>query len=194
MGYWPIEVHEQEIGNFNAIANMKDCEMSLDPFLSTSVHIQFHIIAAVTSVAIGPIALCRQRRDWVHRIAGYTWVVAMVSVAVSAFFIYTFAPIGPFSPIHGLAVVTLWSLWIGVKHARAGRITAHRRTFRNLYWFGLMIAGLANFLPVRLANEVLFSSNNDLGWIVIGVGAVALIASARVGRCTARQKLAALRG
>ncbi|WP_144055543.1 DUF2306 domain-containing protein [Octadecabacter antarcticus] len=173
---------------------MKDYEMSLDPFLFAPVHIQFHIIAAIMSVAIGPIALYRKRRDRVHKIVGYTWVVAMVSVAVSAFFIHTFALIGPFSPIHGLAVVTLWSLWAGVKHARAGRITAHRRTFRSLYWFGLMIAGLANFLPGRMANEALFGGNDDLGWIVIGVGAAALIAIARAGRSTARQKLAALRG
>ncbi len=102
--------------------------------------------------------------------------------------------LGPFSPLHGFALLTFWSLWQGIRQVRAGRIQAHKATMRGLYWFGLIIAGLANFLPDRRTNEVFFSGNDSLGWIVIGVGAVVLFGIARAGRSTARQGTAALRG
>ncbi|MGJ8610362.1 MAG: DUF2306 domain-containing protein [Octadecabacter sp.] len=164
--------------------------MSLDPLFAAPLYIQFHAGAAMIAIALGPVALYRQRRDTLHKTVGYVWVLAMLTVAVSAFFIHSFAMIGPFSPLHGLAILTLWSLYKGVQHARAGRISAHRATFRSLYWYGLMIAGLANFLPDRRINQAVFGGEDSLGWIVIGLGACALIWLARRGRNTARTNLA----
>ena len=156
--------------------------MSLDPFLSAPLYIQVHAAAATFAVLTGPIALYRQRRDVIHKTLGYVWVVSMFTVAISSFWIHSFAVIGPFSPLHGLAVLTLWSLWNGVNHARHKRITAHKAVFRSLYWFGLMIAGLANFLPDRRINHAVFGGNDDLGWVVIGLGAAILIGIAIGGR------------
>jgi len=158
--------------------------MSLDPFLSAPLYIQFHAGAALLAIALGPVAIYRQRRDRIHKVVGYVWVTAMFTVAASAFFIHSFAVIGPFSPLHGLALLTLWSLYMGVTHARAGRIRAHKATFRSLYWYGLMIAGLANFLPDRRINQTVFGGNDGLGWIVIGLGAFALVWLALRGRNT----------
>lgn len=168
--------------------------MSLDPFLSAPTYIQVHAACAMIAVTLGPVALYRKRRDMTHKVTGYIWVMAMFSVAVSSFWIHSFAVIGPFSPLHGLALLTLWSLWTGVNHARHKRITAHKATFRSLYWFGLLIAGLANFLPDRRINQAVFGGNDDLGWIVIGLGAAVLIGIAigvrRPLRRTARRQAA----
>lgn len=157
-----------------ALADVKGFEMSLAPFLDAPMQIQVHAFAALTAVTIGPIALYRRQRDRIHKYVGYVWVLAMLTVAVSAFFIHSFAVIGPFSPLHGFAVVTFWSLWTGMRHIYAGRVRAHQATFRSLYWFGLMLAGLANFLPDRRANEVLFSGQDGLGWIAIATGAAGI--------------------
>lgn len=153
--------------------------MSLDPFLVAPLHIQIHAVAAVIAVLVGPVPLYRKRRDRLHKVSGYIWVVAMFTVAVSAFFIHSFAVIGPFSPLHGFAFLTFWSLYTGMRHIFAGRQHAHQMTFRSLYWFGLMAAGLANFLPDRRINEALFAGNDALGWIVIAVGVVAVIGAGR---------------
>ncbi len=149
--------------------------MSLQPFLDAPAHIQLHAAAATLSLILGPIAIYAKRRGALHKTIGYIWVVAMFTVAVSAFFIHSFALIGPFSPLHGFAILTLWSLWSGINHARRGNIAAHKATFASLYWFGLLIAGLANFLPGRTSNRAVFESNDALGFVVIGVGAAVLV-------------------
>ena len=91
-----------------------------------------------------------------------------------------FAVIGPFSPLHGLALFTLWSLYEGIRRAQAGEIAIHRRVFRSLYWFGVMIAGLFNFLPGRTINRALLPESPELGYALIALGlAVAAVAVIR---------------
>lgn len=160
--------------------------MSLEPFLNAPAHIQVHAIAATLAVLIGPVALYRKRRDLVHKVVGYTWVLAMLGVAISAFFIHSFAVIGPFSPLHGFAILTLWSLWRAISSVRKGDIRTHEMTLKSLYWFGLLAAGLANFLPDRMINEAAFAGNDGLGFIVIGFGATIIIA--RIVRGVARSR------
>lgn len=147
--------------------------MTLSPFFAAAPEIQVHAIAACVALLSGPVAMFRRRRDALHKGAGYLWVLAMACVALSSFLIHGFAVIGPFSPLHGLALLTLWSLWVGVRHARQGRFNAHRAVFRNLYWFGLMVAGAVNFLPGRTVNRMVFGSAEDLGWGVIAFAAMA---------------------
>ena len=156
--------------------------MSLDPFLNAPLSLQLHAGAAMLAIAIGPIPIYRRKRDIWHKTFGYVWVLAMAVVALSSFFIHSFAVIGPFSPLHGLAVLTMWSLWRGITAARAGRISVHRATFRGLYWYGLLIAGLANFLPDRRINQAVFGGQDQFGWFVIVAGAMALIGYAVWGR------------
>lgn len=163
--------------------------MSLQPILDAPIQVQIHAGAALMALVLGPVALYRQRRDRTHKTVGYIWVIAMFTVALSAFFIHSFAVMGPFSPLHGFAILTFWSLWQGLYHARAGRIEAHQAALRGLYWYGLLIAGLANFLPDRRINQVVFGGNDDLGWIVIGLGIGLIIA--RLMRKRARQAQAA---
>lgn len=92
-----------------------------------------------------------------------------------------FALIGSFSPIHGFALLTYWSVYTGIRHIFAKRIAAHRAVLRSLYWNGLLIAGLANLLPGRTMNAVFFEGLGALGWGVIAVGGVALIMRATGG-------------
>lgn len=150
--------------------------MSLDPFLNAPAHVQLHAASAVLAVVLGPLALYRKRRDMVHKVTGSIWVIAMFTVALSAFFIHSFAVIGPFSPLHGFALLTFWSLWMGISTIRRGNIRAHEAVFKNLYWFGLWAAGLANFLPGRLSNEALFGGADHLGWFVIALGGAVIVA------------------
>ncbi len=90
------------------------------------------MIAALMSIAVGPVVLYRERRDRLHKMGGYIWVSAMLNVATASRFISSIAVIDPFSPIHGIALLAYWSVYTGMGHIFAKRIAAHRAVLRNL--------------------------------------------------------------
>jgi len=54
-----------------------------------------------------------------------------------------------FGPIHLLSVITLITLWRGIRAIRAGKVRAHRLNMISLYT-SLCIAGLFTLLPSRV--------------------------------------------
>ncbi len=141
--------------------------MTLLPFLSAPLPIQVHAIAACLALMLGPVALYRQRRDRTHKVVGYIWVTAMAVLAISSFLIPShFTPIG-IGPLHGFAILTLWSLWAGINAAIARNIARHEAILRSLYSNGLIIAGSFTFLPGRTLNRMLFGEPSQLGWGII---------------------------
>lgn len=148
--------------------------MTLSPLLDAAPVVQLHILCALLALVLGPIALYG-RKSRLHKITGYTWIVAMVGLAGSSFFIHSFALIGPFSPIHLLSLFALWSIYEALRHIFAGRIAAHRLVMRNLYWYGLIIAGLVNFMPGRTINRSIFPALPAAGWLVIAAGLTIMV-------------------
>lgn len=144
-------------------------------FTAAPLAIQIHIIAALLALVIGPFVIWRNRRDRLHKSLGYTWVLAMATVAISSFFITENGVIGPFSPIHGLSVWTLYVLWVGVNHARKGNIAAHKGELKSLFVWGMGIAGTLTLLPGRRINGMLFGENELLG--LYAIGAMAALAA-----------------
>lgn len=149
--------------------------MTLALYLTAAPNIQLHIVLAMVSLILGPVAFYMPKKNRTHKIFGYIWVVSMAGVALSSFTIHSFAVLGPFSPIHGLAIFALWSLFEAIRHVIHGRIALHRLVMRNLYWYGLFLAGLANFLPGHATNAAFFPENPQLGFVVIGLGVSALV-------------------
>ncbi|MCC1482326.1 DUF2306 domain-containing protein [Roseibaca sp. Y0-43] len=159
--------------------------MTMSAILTASPVIQLHIAAACLAILLGPVALYMRPGQGAHKMIGCLWVASMAVLALSSFGIHGFALIGPFSPLHGLALLTLWSLWEGIRRARMRQVAAHRRVFRNLYWYGLMVAGLFNFLPGRIVNRTLFPQLPELGYVLIALGltiALSLILYPRLQR------------
>ena len=145
------------------------------PFLSPFLHphlpdlallaqvspvIVIHLLFAVAAFSIGFIQIFGARLfGWggnrMHRILGWTWVVMMLTVALSSFFIHVINPQG-FSLIHILSVVTLVLLPIGVVAARRHNIALHSRIMTNLFIGALVLAGIFTFLPGRLMYRMFF--------------------------------------
>ncbi|WP_417243199.1 DUF2306 domain-containing protein [Celeribacter sp.] len=144
--------------------------MSLDPFLAAAPVIQLHASAACVAIVLGPVVIYRRRRDRLHKTLGYVWAVAMALAALSSFGISGFGLIGPFSALHLLSLFALWSLYSGVAHAIAGHRVGHEKTMRNLYWRGLVVAGVFNFLPGRITNRIFMDEARQWGWVVIALG------------------------
>ena len=90
-----------------------------------------------------------------HRVAGWTWVAIMTTVAVSSIFVRTINP-GHFSWIHGFTAFTLLSLPVGVIAAKRHKVSTHRGTMMGMFIGGLVIAGLFTFVPGRLMFQMFF--------------------------------------
>lgn len=151
--------------------------MTLDPLLDAPLVIQAHVLAAIPALMLGPVALWRRRRDGLHRAIGRIWVLSMAALAVTGLLIPSegLALIGPFGPIHALSFLTLWGLWEGVAHARAGRIAAHRAQMRWMYLGALAVAGAFTFMPGRRLNAVLFQDTPHLAWPALGLVLLAVV-------------------
>ncbi len=151
--------------------------MTLDPFLQAPLYIQIHAACAAYALVSGPFALYSRKRNRFHKIVGYSWLAAMVSAAISSFWIHSFGVIGPLSPLHALAVLVLFSVSLSLYFIFKRNITGHRKTLTNLYWRGVVLAGVFNFLPGRSSNRAVFGEHEQLGWIVIALGLSLVLAS-----------------
>jgi len=129
---------------------------SLAPLLQAGPLIAAHAAAAGTALVLGIAQLARRKGTRVHRAIGWFWVALMVFIAGGSFAIHNLRQLGPFSWIHALSVFTLVMLGLGVAHARAGRIEAHRWTMIGLFAGALVTAGLFTLVPGRVMHHVVF--------------------------------------
>jgi uncharacterized membrane protein len=116
--------------------------------------IQIHLGFVMIAFGVGPVALLRRRRDWLHRAIGSIWVCAMFGVAISSFFISENPMLGPFSVIHILSFITLGGLAYGLRAAWRRDFIAHGRAMRALYVQALIIPGVFTFLLARRMNAL----------------------------------------
>ena len=141
--------------------------MNIEPLFQLPVAIQIHVLSAMIAFVLGPVALWRKRRDSLHKITGYAWVSSMATVAVSSFWISGFQVFGPFSPIHGLSVFVLWSLFDSVRLARRGNIAGHKEAMQSLYLWAVCITGLLTLVPDRFLGKYVFGTTRDFGLAAI---------------------------
>ncbi|MEE9389238.1 MAG: DUF2306 domain-containing protein [Paracoccaceae bacterium] len=138
-----------------------------EPLVTAPLEIQLHVAFAMMSILLGPLALFRKRRDWVHKTLGYVWVWMMALTALSSMFIMEVRSFGPFSIIHLLSLLTFWGLFRGVRFALHRNIPAHRATMQNMYFWALGIAGILSFLPGRIMSRIFATQGNDMDIMLI---------------------------
>ena len=132
--------------------------MSLTPLLDAAPAIPMHAFAAMAAFALGLFQFAAPKGTLPHRTIGWIWVLLMVSVAISSFWIHTIRLVGPFSPIHLLSIFTLIVLPIGVWRAHRHRAADHKRIMTMIFAGALVIAGLFTFLPGRIMHAVVFGN------------------------------------
>jgi uncharacterized membrane protein len=131
--------------------------MTLTPLLDASPVIQIHALAAITAFAVGLVQLTAPKGTIPHRLIGWSWVMLMLTVAVSSLFIHKIRLWGPWSPIHLLSILVLVTLPLAVMHARRHNIAQHRIAMLMLFTGALVIAGGFTFLPGRIMHAMVFS-------------------------------------
>lgn len=132
-----------------AVAALKPHAPDLSLIAAAPTVIQVHLTAALTALAIGIVLMMRVKGTGLHKILGWTWVVAMGITAVSSLFIRHMNH-GHFSFIHLLSGWTIVALPGAVYAIRRGKVSAHRRAMTAMFVGGLLLAGLFTFIPGRL--------------------------------------------
>jgi uncharacterized membrane protein len=130
--------------------------VSLAPLLDAAPAIQVHAFTAMAAFALGAVQLAAPKGTLPHRTLGWIWVLMMVVVATTSFWIHDLRVWGPWSPIHLLAIYTLAVLPFAVLHARRHRVGRHRNAMIALFTGALVIAGLFTFMPGRIMHAVVF--------------------------------------
>jgi len=130
--------------------------MTLAPLLAADGAIRLHAFAAMAAFVLGVVQFSAPKGTIPHRTIGWVWVVLMLAVSVSAFWIHTIRLWGPWSPIHLLAIFTLVMLPVAVLHARRHRVRQHRIAMLSLFFGALVIAGLFTLFPGRIMSTVVF--------------------------------------
>jgi uncharacterized membrane protein len=117
--------------------------------MTWSLLLATHAFAASVALPLGGWQLFRSTKGSpVHRLVGRTWVVLMLYVSFTSFWIKELEP-GRFSWIHILSLVTILSVSWGLVAAIRGDIQAHKEYMIGS-WLGLVGAFVgAVVVPVR---------------------------------------------
>jgi uncharacterized membrane protein len=130
--------------------------MSLAPLLDAAPEIPVHAFAAMAAFVLGVIQFAAPKGTLPHRTIGWIWVLLMLAVAGSSFWIHKIRLWGPWSPIHLLSIFTLIMVPLGVWRAHRHRVVNPRRIMIGVFSGALVIAGLFTLLPGRIMHTVVF--------------------------------------
>ena len=114
-----------------------------------------HLAAVVPAIVIGVAQVSMTKGTRLHKTLGWIWVMAMVVVAVSSFWIMEIRKGAGLSLIHLLSIWTLVSLSAAIWFIRRGNVRAHKR-FMVGTLLGLSGAGLGALAPGRFLSILLF--------------------------------------
>jgi uncharacterized membrane protein len=124
-------------------------------FAAIPLIIKIHLLSALGAFVLGIVQFIGKKGVLMHRILGWSWVVLMLSTAITSAFIQEINP-GHFTFIHLFTVLTLVTLPMAVLHARKKRIKAHASAMTGLFIGALVVAGLFTFMPGRTMWNLFF--------------------------------------
>lgn len=128
-----------------------------------------HAFAAGLGLVIGGWQLFLSAKgSTAHRVAGRVWVVALLYVSVSSFWIQEIRD-GAFSFLHVLSMVTIVTVLLGLVMAIRGNVLNHRANMTGS-WLGLVGAGIAaSTVPDRDLPQLVVHSPGTAALAVVAV-------------------------
>ena len=145
--------------------------MNFEPLLHAPLAVQLHVATVIPAALLGAFILLRRKGTRLHKYLGRIWMVLMVVTAITSFFIHQINLLWGFSPIHILSVLVIAGCIRSVIAARQGAIGLHRKIVRQVYFLGIVGAGLFAFLPGRIMHAVVFpdAGVSQLATVVVAV-------------------------
>ena len=114
-----------------------------------------HLVAVVPALVIGAVQVTAKKGTRPHKLLGWIWVLAMLTAAVSSFWIMEQRKGAGWSVIHLLSAWVLIALSLAIWHIRRGNVRAHRR-FMVGTLIGLAAAGIGALMPGRFLSQLFF--------------------------------------
>jgi uncharacterized membrane protein len=112
-----------------------------------------HLAAVVPAVVFGAVQLAAPKGTRPHRLLGWVWVIAMLTAAVSSFWIMEIRQGAGWSVIHLLSAWVLVALALAIWHIRRGNVRAHKG-FMVGTLLGLAGAGIGALMPGRFLAQL----------------------------------------
>jgi uncharacterized membrane protein len=149
---------ERRLVLWSGLAEIRGLKMNLAPLLNAVAPIPLHAFAAMAALVLGIVQLAAPKGALPHRTLGWIWVMLMLTIAVSSFWIHgtSFRLWGSWSPIHLLSIFTPVMLVLGVFYARSHNVRGHKITMISIFTGALVIAGIFTFVPGRIMHKVMF--------------------------------------
>ena len=122
--------------------------------LSQQSPIPLHAIIAILAIIIGGIQLTLKKGTSLHKFMGRIWVILMLIVSFTSFFIHELNLWGKYSPIHLLSIWVIICVVLGIYFARIGNIKRHKIFMVYTYWLALVLTGFFTFYPGRVMNLI----------------------------------------
>jgi uncharacterized membrane protein len=134
--------------------------MDFAPLLNAVAPIPLHAFAAMAALMIGIVQLAAPKGTLPHRTLGWVWIVLMLIISVSSFWIHghSFRLWRSWSPIHLLSIFTPIMVVLGVFYAHTHNVRGHRITMISIFIGALVIAGVFTLVPGRIMHRVVFGS------------------------------------
>lgn len=130
-----------------------------------------HLISAIMALITGTIVLFSTKGTRSHRITGYWYIVSMLILNGTAFGLFQL--FGRFGPFHVAALVSLFSLLMGVLPL-LNRQASNKWLFRHLTWMYYSVIGLyaafASEIIVRIPGLPFTAMVVTVSITVTGVG------------------------
>jgi uncharacterized membrane protein len=115
-----------------------------------------HLAAVVPAIAIGAAQMLRPKGTRPHRVLGWIWVLAMLTAAISSFWIMEIRRGAGWSVIHLLSLWVLFAMAMAIWQIRRGNVRAHKRYMVGTL-AGLAGAGIGALLPGRFLAQLFLS-------------------------------------
>lgn len=116
-----------------------------------------HLTAALWVLLAGAMQLLRQKGTKPHKFIGWSWMLAMIVVSISSFWITGFVDwFFGYGPIHLLSIWVLICVAVSLTAARRGNIRQHQYFAVGAYCGTIGAALGAMLVPNRLLHDWLF--------------------------------------
>lgn len=119
--------------------------------------LSIHVAAALWALMAGGGQLLAPKGTRLHKIVGWSWMIAMVLVAISSFWLKGLMDVvWGYSPIHLLSIWILICVAVSIYSARTHNIKRHK-AFAKGAFYGVLGAGIGALAPGRLIHQWLFA-------------------------------------
>jgi uncharacterized membrane protein len=129
----------------------------LDPLLNSEPVIVWHTVLALVALILGAAIWRLKKGTRLHKYAGRTFIILMLGVASSAYFIRGLNG-DKMSFIHIFIPITFLGAYQAITRIRAKNVKGHKKAIQGMYFGALIIPGIFAMMPGRILWNVFFGT------------------------------------